>query len=109
MMNIDPRFEQQFREMTEADRQVILQCGRLYAHKILVPVGLVKQDYLTPDDLRNLNQIHDMYGRNIPNVVLQAATTYALAELISVGLAEPEAVINVERFFTDLIKAEGGG
>jgi hypothetical protein len=42
-------------------------------------------------------------------VVLQAATTYALAELISVGLAQPEAIVNVERFFSDLIKAEGGG
>lgn len=109
MMNIDPRFEQQFQEMTEADRAVILQCGRLYAYKILTPIGMVKRDYLSPDEYLNLAAIHDQWGLNIPNVVLQAATTYALAELISVGLAGPEAIVNVERFFSDLIKAEGGG
>ncbi len=108
-MNIDPRFEQQFREMTDADRQVILQCGRYFAYKILTPIGMVKRDYLSPDEYLNLAAIHDQWGLNIPNVVLQAATTYALAELISVGLAQPEAIVNVERFFQDLIKAEGGG
>jgi len=108
-LNIDPRFEQQFQEMTDADRQVILQCGRYFAYKILVPIGMVKRDYLSTEEYLNLAAIHDMYGRNIPNVVLQAATTYALAELISVGLAGAEAIENIERFFTDLIKAEGGG
>jgi len=108
-MNIDPRFEQQFQEMTDADRQVILQCGRYFAYKILVPIEMVKRDYLSTEEYLNLAAIHDMYGRNIPNVVLQAATTYALAELISVGLAGAEAIENIERFFTDLIKAEGGG
>lgn len=105
-MNLDPRFEEEFRSMTPADRAVIQQAGRLFAYKILAPVGMIKGDYLTPEEYLNLAAIHDQFGSNIPNVVLRGSTVYALAELISAGLADSSALSHIERFYDDLMKTE---
>jgi len=92
--------------MTESDHAVIRQCGRYFAHKILTPRGLIKAEYLTPDECTNLAAIHGMYGHNIPNVVLRASTTAALAELVSCRLADESSLTHIEVFFADMLKVD---
>ena len=105
-INLPTKFDQEFLQMTPADRAVIQQVGRLYAYKILAPAGLIRAEYLEPDEYLNLAAIQDMYGRNIPNLVLRGATVLALAELVSVGLADESSITNIERWFDDLLKLE---
>jgi hypothetical protein len=103
---IDQRFDDEFRNMTEADMAVIQQSGRYWAHEILKPLGLIKKDYLTPPELENLRGIFNLYGKNVPNVVLRGSTISALAELVSIGAADMSSLSHVEKFFDDMLKAQ---
>lgn len=106
MNHIPYEFHEQFQQMTKADFAIMEQSGRYWAHEILKPLGLIKKDYLQPGDLENLRGIFNLYGKNLPNMILRGATISALAELVSIGAADISSLSHIETFFDDMLKAE---
>lgn len=106
MLVIDERFQKEFDQMTAADLAVIQQSGRFWAHEILKPLGMIKKEYLRPEELENLRGIFNLYGKNVPNIVLKGSATAALAELVSIGAADASSLDHITKFFDDMLKAE---
>lgn len=92
---------EQFKSMSYEDFAALERAGELFVHRILWPQGLLRKPLLQPHEESNAQAILEIFLPNVPNMVLEASTRYALMRCAQAGLADMSSMDNIERFFND--------